>query len=214
MKAHDQIDIERGLLEGCVMESEPRASTFGTSTGEGQFAFLVSENCPHNGVRVWHACTASTFLLRSWLRLPLIRIRTRRPLCSFALLTSLVSMPVAMLMLMLMPSPSSHATSRYLRPTQIRFTATATVVVARTRIRITVPSLTRLVVDTAYLRALLAHSFVVDDVFGPLDASMALIGRGGTETKGVGWDAGSCFVGVGLEDGLAAVRGSCGRCYA
>ena len=65
----------------------------------------------------------------------------------------------------------------------------------------------RLVVDAADFAALLAHALVVDDVFGPADAS-AFCGLDCAQAEGA---AGGAGAGVGLEDCLAAV-GGCGGC--
>jgi hypothetical protein len=92
-------------------------------------------------------------------------------------------------------------------PAQIGLTVAIAIARRAGRIRVRIAGLVRLMVDAADFAALLAHALVVDDVFGPADAS-ALRGFCCAQAEGA---AGGAGAGVGLEDCLAAV-GGCGCC--
>ena len=105
--------------------------------------------------------------------------------------------------------PFASAPASLPRPAQIRLTVAVAVAITRRagRIRVRIAGLVRLVVDAADFAALLAHALVVDDVFGPADAS-AFCRFCCSQAEGT---AGGAGAGVGLEDCLAAV-GGCGCC--
>jgi hypothetical protein len=69
----------------------------------------------------------------------------------------------------MLPFPPSSASLP--RSAQIRLAVTIAIARRAGRVRIRIAGLVRLVVDAADFAALLAHALVVDDVFGPADAS-------------------------------------------